>query len=84
MQKHYPRIAFNDNESDYETLSEKYSKTITNIKIMRNLAIEIFRAINNLNPLLLREIFKTKLNPRVQPNDIILRPTILLLVEKNP
>ena len=40
---------------------------------MRNLATEIFSTINNLNPLFLKEIFKTKLNPRVLPNYIIVK-----------
>ena len=44
-----------------------------NIKRMRNLATEIFKAINNLNPPFLKEIFKTKVNPRIRPNDIIVK-----------
>ena len=44
-----------------------------NIKRMRNLATEIFKAINNLNPPFLKEIFETKVNPRIRPNDIIVK-----------
>ena len=44
-----------------------------NIKRMRILAIEIFKIINNLNFTFLKNIFRTKLNPRVQPNDIVVK-----------
>ena len=40
-----------------------------NIKRMRNVAFEIFKVINNLNFPFLKNIFRTKVNPRVQPND---------------
>ena len=40
---------------------------------MRNLEIEIFGIINNLNTLFLKEIFKTKVNSRVRPNGIIVK-----------
>ena len=63
----------NGTESEYETLLEKSSKAAMNIKRMRNLAIEIFKTINNPNPLFFKEIFKTKLNPRVRTNDIIVK-----------
>ena len=67
------RIILNDNESDYETLLEKSSKTTMNTKRMRNLAIEIFKSINNLNSPFLKEMYKTKVNPVVWPNDIIVK-----------
>ena len=63
----------NDNESNYETLLEKSSKPTMIIKRMRNLAIEIFKTINNFNPPFLKEIFQIKVNPRVRPNDIIVK-----------
>ena len=40
-----------------------------NIKRIKSLATEIFKTINNLNPPLLKEIFKTKVS-RVRPNHI--------------
>ena len=40
---------------------------------MRYLAIEIFKTISILHCPFLKEIFKTKLYPRVQPNDIIVK-----------
>ena len=44
-----------------------------NIKRLRNLAIEIFKTIHNLDSPFLKEMFKTKVNPRVRPNDIIVK-----------
>ena len=34
----------------------------------------IFKTINDLNPIFMKEIFKSKTNPRVRPNDIIVKP----------
>ena len=44
-----------------------------NIKKMCNLTIEMLKTINNLNTPFLKEIFKTKVNPRVRTNDIIVK-----------
>ena len=41
---------------------------------MRNLATEIFKTINN--PLFLNKVFNTKVNPRVRPNDVIVKTHI--------
>ena len=57
IQKHCLRTALNDNESDYKNLLEKSSKTTMNIKRMRNLVIEIFKTISNLDPPFLKDIF---------------------------
>ena len=40
---------------------------------MINLVIQIFKTINNFNLPFLKEIFKTKVNSRVRPNDIIVK-----------
>ena len=44
-----------------------------NIKEMRNLAIAIFKTINNLNCSFMIEIFTAKANPRVRPNAITVK-----------
>ena len=41
------------------------------IKRLRNLALEIFKMINNLNPSFMKSIFSAKQNARVRPNDIL-------------
>ena len=43
------------------------------IKRLRNLALEIFRTINDLNPSFMKGIFSAKLNSRVRPNDILVK-----------
>ena len=43
------------------------------IKSFRNLALEIFKTINNLNPSFMKSIFSARLNARVRPNDILVK-----------
>ena len=44
------------------------------IKRLRNLALEIFKTIIDLNPSFMKSIFSAKLNARVRPNDILVKP----------
>ena len=73
IQKRCLRIILNDNESDYETLLKKSNKATMNVNRMRVIAIEIFKTMNNLNPPFKKEIFVKKPNPKVRPNDIIVK-----------
>ena len=41
------------------------------IKRLRNLALEIFKTVNDLNPSFMKSIFSAKLNARVRRNDIL-------------
>ena len=41
------------------------------IKRLRNLALEIFKTINDVNPSFMKSIFSAKLNARVRPNDVL-------------
>ena len=43
------------------------------IKRLRNLALEIFRTINDLNPNFMKSIFSGKLNARERPNDVLVK-----------
>ena len=43
------------------------------IKRLRNLATEIFKTVNNLNPSFMKNIFTLKENARVHPNNIVVR-----------
>ena len=45
------------------------------IKRLRNLALEIFKTINDLNPSFMKSIFSAKLDARVRPNDILVTKT---------
>ena len=43
------------------------------IKRLRNLALEIFKKINDLNPSFMKSIFLGKLKARVRPIDILVK-----------
>ena len=55
--------------SDYQTLLEKSKKTSMKIKRLKKLATEIFKTDNNLNPSFMKNIFTSKENARVRPNN---------------
>ena len=63
----------NDYDSNYETLL-KISRTSTmQIKRIKQLAIEIFKTVNNLNPDFMKNIFTIKQNDWVCPHDLRFR-----------
>ena len=66
-------MLLNDNISDYNTLLDKSGKPSMEIKRLRILATEIFKTINNLNPIFMKNIFTPKVNAKVRPNDIIVK-----------
>ena len=43
------------------------------IKRIKQLAIEIFKTVNNLNPDFMKNIFSIKQNARVRPHDLLVR-----------
>ena len=51
------RMILNDSTSDYQTLIEMSKKTSMEIKRLRNVATEIFKTVNNLNPSFMENIF---------------------------
>ena len=67
------RIILNDNTSDYQALLEMSKKPSMEIKRLRNLATEIFKTVNNLNPSFMKNIFTSKENVRVQPHNIVVK-----------
>ena len=69
------RIIYNDYFSVYQTLLNLSQKPSMEIKRLRNLALEIFKTINDLNQSFMKSVFSAKLNARVRPNDIILVKT---------
>ena len=73
MQKRCLRIALDDYDSDYNVLLRKSGKVTMEIKLLRVLAIEIFKIVNNLNPNYMKDIFTPKLHPKVRPNDILVK-----------
>ena len=67
------RIIYNDYSCDYQTLPKLNQKPSMEIKRLRNLALEISKAINDLNPSFMKSIFSAKLNARIRPNDILVK-----------
>ena len=50
IQERTLKILYNDSTNDYNQLLNKYSKTSMEVKRLRNLAMEIFKTLNYLNP----------------------------------
>ena len=73
IQKRCLRIVLIDYESDYETLLSNSNKPTMEIRRLRTLAVEIFKALNEINPPYVKNIFTPKDNPKVKHNDIIVK-----------
>ena len=63
----------NHYDSDYETLLKISGTSTMQIKKVNQLAIEIFKTINNLNPDFMKNIFTSKQNACVRPLDLLVR-----------
>ena len=70
IQERALRIVFNDFNSDNYTLLTKAQKTTFLIKQHKNLAIEIFKTLKNLNPGYMKDIFTRNENPYNLRNNI--------------
>ena len=67
------RMILNGNASDYQTSLGKSKKISMEIKRLRNLVTETFKTVNNLNPSFLKNIFTSKENASVRPNNIVVK-----------
>ena len=67
------KLVPDDYESDYGNLIKKDGTTTMEIKRLRTLATEIFKAINNINPSYMKNILTPKTNAKIRPHDIIVR-----------
>ena len=63
----------NNYDSDYETLAKISGTSTMQIKRIKQLAIEIFKTVKNLNPDFMKNIFTSKQNARVSPHDLLVR-----------
>ena len=63
----------NDYNSDYETLLKSSRTSTMQIKRMKQLAIEIFKTVNNLNPDFMKNMFTSKQNAQIRPHDLLVR-----------
>ena len=66
-------MILNGNASDYQTPLGKSKKISMEIKRLRNLVTETFKTVNNLNPSFLKNIFTSKGNASVRPNNIVVK-----------
>ena len=73
IQKRCIRIILNDYVSDYETLLCNIDKPTMEIRRLRTLAAEIFKTLNEISPLCMKNIFTPKENAKVRQNDIIVK-----------
>ena len=61
----------NDHDSGFETLLKISGTSTMQIKRINQLAIEIFKTVNNLIPDFVKNIFTSKQNARVRPHDLL-------------
>ena len=69
IQERALRILDNDYVSEISVLLARADKTSFLIRQHKNLAIEIFKTLNNLNPVYMKDIFIKNENPRVLRNN---------------
>ena len=70
IQKRALILLHNDFASDYAELLKKSGKATMEIKILRCIALEIFKTVNNLNPYYMKETFSKTANLTHRPLDI--------------
>ena len=70
IQERALRILYNDFTSDYNQLLNKSTKASMGVKRLRNLALEIFKALNHLSPEYMKEIFYKTTNLTRRPSNI--------------
>ena len=66
-------MTHNDYHSDYEKLLKISGTSTMQVKRIKQLAIEIFKTVNNLNPDFMKNIFTSKQNACVCPLDLLVR-----------
>ena len=60
LQKRALRFVLSDYESSYDELLRLCGSCAINVRLKRNLCVEIYKTLNDLNPSLMREIFETR------------------------
>ena len=73
IQKRCLRITLNDYESDYENLLRNSNKPTMEIRILRTLAVEVFKTLNQINLAYMKNVFTLKKISKVRQNDIIVK-----------
>ena len=60
LQKRVLRVLYEDYVSSYEELLQKAGKGTMKVNRLRSLCIEIYKSVNNINPMSMNEIFKLR------------------------
>ena len=83
LQKRALRFLYEDYVSSYEELLQKAGKETMKVNRSRGLCIEIYKSINNINPMYMNEIFKLRETSRgfvVTINSIYMCQLLIKLV----
>ena len=64
LQKRALRFMLSDYESSYDELLRLSGSCAINVRLKRNLCVEIYKTLNDLNPSFMREIFETRKTKR--------------------
>ena len=64
LQKRALRFMLSDYERCYDELLRLSGSCAINVRLKRNLCVEIYKTLNNLNPTFMREIFETRKTKR--------------------
>ena len=62
----------NDYDSNYNTLQKKSDKCSMEVWRLRTMALEIFKSLDDLNPLFMKELFNKRNNVNRRKNDLII------------
>ena len=68
LQKIALRFLYDNCDSSYESLLKLARKSTMNVTRLRSLCIEIFKTLNNINPVLMNEIFELRKTKRAVRN----------------
>ena len=68
LQKRALRFLYENYDSSYESLLKLAGKSTMNVTRLRSLYIEIFKTLNNINPVFMNEIFEVRKTKRAVRN----------------
>ena len=75
VQERALRFLHNDTVSSYDTLISKSSTTTMHVRRIKSIACEVFKSLNDLNPVFMKEMFQEKDTPyNLRDNQLLLQP----------
>ena len=66
------QFLYNDYESEYSVLLKKSNKCSMEVRRLRNMALEIYKSLNNLNPSFMKDLFIKRNNVNRRKNDLFI------------